>query len=165
MTLIGIVWPQKSRPSACLRGPWPIRGTSRRGDQSSWTSSWRDQSLSSPSPWGLRSFGYDVTGTCCTITCPRSRGDDQGVLKQSLQYWVSRYDVAWDRQAYLFNQSAECGGSPLVVRYASTHSEISWGVSRSWAFGFLKKLYASRAVIANSFRQLLKQDKIYMMTD
>ena len=65
-TLIGIIFTcscgwempwqlQNSQPSACLQGPWLIWGTARHGDQSSQTSSQKDQSLLSPSPCGLHS--------------------------------------------------------------------------------------------------------------
>ena len=63
------------------------------------------------------------------------------------------------------HQNATCGGSPLVVRYASTCSEISSGVSRSSAYCFLKRLNASPAAVANPFRQLLRRDEIYVTKD
>ena len=61
------------------------------------------------------------------------------------------------------HQNAKCGGSPLVVRYALTWSEISSGVSRSSAYCFLKRSNASLAAVANPFRQLLRRDEIYVV--
>ena len=60
------------------------------------------------------------------------------------------------------HQNAKCGGSPLVVRYASTCSEISSGVLRSSAYCFKKRSNALPAAVANPFRQLLRRDEIYM---
>jgi len=60
------------------------------------------------------------------------------------------------------HQNAKCRGSPLVMRYTSTCSEISSGVLRSSAYCFLKRSHTSLATIANLFRQLLRQDEIYM---